>query len=73
MPEEGWSGLELTDTLRHSEMTTNACIVNSAIPKNTQKATQFGLSVFNGDQTGLNGYVLSNFGAGTHTVSSRFC
>ena len=24
-------------------------IVNSAIPKNTQKATQFGLSVFNGE------------------------
>ena len=23
-------------------------IINSAIPKNTQKATQFGLSVFNG-------------------------
>ena len=24
-------------------------IVNSAIPKNTQKATQFGMSVFNGE------------------------
>ena len=24
-------------------------IINSAIPKNTQKATQFGLSVFNGE------------------------
>ena len=32
-------------------------IVNLAIPKNTQKATQFGLSVINGEYTRLNSCV----------------
>ena len=45
----------------------NERIVNSAIPKNNQKVTQFRMSDSNGDSTGLNRYVLSNFGLSTHS------
>ena len=46
-------------------------IVNSAIPKNTQIATQFGMSVFNGEYTDFFYAMFEN--SEQETVSSRFC